>query len=144
MPGSTFKVLTTGVALDDGVVGLDSFFPDEREFVPPQTNDPIQNYGGTICGGDFATVFARSCNTRSPASALELGPQRFEEGMRRWGVGEDVPIDLPGAVASTVGDFSNIDRSLPLLAIAGSARTRTRWCRSTWRWWRPPSPTTRP
>ena len=27
MPGSTFKVLTTGIALDDGVVGLDSFFP---------------------------------------------------------------------------------------------------------------------
>ena len=39
--------------------------------------------------------------------------------MQRWGVGEDVPIDLPGAVASTVGDFSDIDDNLPLLAIRG-------------------------
>lgn len=119
MPGSTFKILTTGTALDDGVVGLDSVFQDESEFLPPQTNDPIQNYGGSVCGGDFATVFARSCNTPFARIALELGPQRFEEGVQRWGVGEDVPIDLPGAAASTVGDFSDIDDNLPLLAIRG-------------------------
>ena len=74
MPGSTFKVLTTGIALDDGVVGLDSFFPDEREFLPPQTNDPIENYGGTVCGGDFPTVFARSCKTSDSASSQKPRP----------------------------------------------------------------------
>jgi peptidoglycan glycosyltransferase len=119
MPGSTFKVLTTGIALDEGVVGLDTVFADEREFLPPQTDDPIQNYGGSVCGGDFATVFARSCNTPFARIALELGPQRFEEGVKRWGIGERVPIDLPGAAASTVGDFAEIDDNLPLLAIRG-------------------------
>jgi penicillin-binding protein A len=117
MPGSTFKVLTTGIALDDGVVGLDSLFPEEREFLPPQTNDPIQNYGGTVCGGDLATVFARSCNTAFARMGLELGPDQFAEGLARWGVGEDVPIDLPGAAASTVGDLSDLKDNLPLLAI---------------------------
>ena len=39
--------------------------------------------------------------------------------MGRWGVGEDVPIDLPGAAASTVGDLSDLDENLPLLAIRG-------------------------
>jgi peptidoglycan glycosyltransferase len=64
-------------------------------------------------------VFARSCNTPFARIALELGPQRFEEGVKRWGIGERVPIDLPGAAASTVGDFAEIDDNLPLLAIRG-------------------------
>jgi penicillin-binding protein A len=119
MPGSTFKVLTTGVALDDGVISLESVWPDEREFLPPQTDDPIQNYNGSLCGGDMATVFARSCNIPFARTALELGPDRFEAGMARWGVGEEVPIDLPRAAASTVGSFDNIDQNLPLLAIRG-------------------------
>jgi peptidoglycan glycosyltransferase len=119
MPGSTFKVLTTGVALDAGVVALDSVFPEEREFVPPQTDDPIQNYGGSLCGGDFATVFARSCNIPFARITLDLGPDRFQEGIERWGVGEELPIDLPGAAASTIGDFTDIDQNLPLLAIRG-------------------------
>ena len=120
MPGSTFKVLTTGTALDDGVVSLDSFFPDEREFVPPQTNDPIQNYGGTICGGDFATVFARSCNTPFARIALELGPQRFEEGVQRWGVGED-DADRPARRGGEHGRrlLPTSTSNLPLLAIRG-------------------------
>ena len=87
--------------------------------MPPQTNDPIENYGGSICGGDLTEVFRRSCNTPFARTALELGPDRFQEYMARWGIGEKIPIDLPGAVASTVGDFTNIDQNLPLLAIRG-------------------------
>jgi peptidoglycan glycosyltransferase len=119
MPGSVFKVFTTGVALDDAVVNLESFFPDEREYVPPQTTDPIQNYGGSLCGGDMATVFARSCNTPFARIAVDLGPERFAAGMTRWGIGEPIPIDLPRPAASTIGDTSTLDQNLPLLAIRG-------------------------
>jgi peptidoglycan glycosyltransferase len=119
MPGSTFKVLTTGIALDFGVIDLASSWPDAREFVPPQTNDPIENYGGSVCGGDLTEVFRRSCNIPFAQIALDLGADRFQEGMARWGIGERIPIDLPGAAASTIGDFSDIDQNLPLLAIRG-------------------------
>jgi penicillin-binding protein A len=119
MPGSVFKVFTSGVALDDGVVSLDSVFPDEREYIPPQTTDPVENYGGSVCGGDFATVFARSCNTPFARIAVDLGPERFPAGMSRWGFGEPVPIDLPRAAASSIGDTSTLDQNLPLLAIRG-------------------------
>jgi penicillin-binding protein A len=119
MPGSVFKVFTTSVALDDGVVSLDSVFPDEREYVPPQTTDPVQNYGGSTCGGDLATVFARSCNTPFARIAVDLGAERFPAGMTRWGFGEPVPIDLPRPVASTIGDTSNLAQNLPLLAMRG-------------------------
>lgn len=119
MPGSTFKVLTTGAALDFGVISLESFWPDERSYTPPQTNDPIENYAGSVCGGDLAEVFRRSCNTPFARTAIELGADRFQEGIARWGVGEELPIDLPRPATSTIGDFSDIDDNLPLLAIRG-------------------------
>ena len=117
MPGSTFKVLTTGAAFDFGVVTLDSFWEPEREYLPPQTDDPVMNYAGSLCGGDMAEVFRRSCNTPFARIGQDLGPDRFQEGIARWGVGEAIPIDLPGAAASTIGDFTDIDQNLPLLSM---------------------------
>jgi peptidoglycan glycosyltransferase len=93
--------------------------------VPPQTNDPIQNYGGHECGGTMAEVFYRSCNIPFAQLASELGPQRMTDGVRAWGIGEKLPIDLPGAVASsfcgnvTPCDASFFEDNLPLLAIGG-------------------------
>jgi peptidoglycan glycosyltransferase len=48
-----------------------------------------------------------------------MGPDLFQEYIARWGVGETIPIDLPRAAASTIGDFTDIDQNLPLLAIRG-------------------------
>jgi peptidoglycan glycosyltransferase len=119
MPGSTFKVLTTGAALDFGVITTASTWPEETEYTPPQTTDPIENYAGNLCGGDLAEVFRRSCNTPFARIAVDLGGERFQDAMARWGIGDPLPIDLPGAAASTIGDFTDIDQNLPLLAIRG-------------------------
>ena len=59
MPGSTFKIITTGIALTDGVTSPETVYPDASEWVPPQTDDPIENFGGTTCGGDLNEVFTR-------------------------------------------------------------------------------------
>ena len=74
MPGSAFKVVTTGIAMENGVTSLDRNWPSETEWVPPQTNDPIQNYGGKACGGTMTEVFYRSCNIPFAQLASELGP----------------------------------------------------------------------
>ena len=123
MPGSSFKIITTGIALEDGVTNLDRKFPTETAWVPPQTTDPIQNYGGHSCGGTMAEVFYKSCNIPFAQMAVELGPERMIAGTRAWGIGEKLPIDLPGAVASNFEntgsqpiDFGN---NIPLLAIGG-------------------------
>ena len=119
MPGSTFKVITTGIALENGAATLESVFADEREWVPPQTNDPIQNYNGSLCGGDLATVFARSCNIPFAQLSTLLGPEAMVAGTEAWGIGEPLPIDLPRPAASTFGNTENLDQELPLLAIRG-------------------------
>lgn len=123
MPGSAFKIITTSIALENGVATLDSTYPTSTEWVPPQTNDPIQNYGGHSCGGDLREVFYRSCNIPFAQMAVDLGPQRMIDGVRKWGIGETVPIDLPGAAASNFersgGEPIDFAQNLPLLAIGG-------------------------
>ncbi len=119
MPGSAFKVITTGIALSNGITTLDRPFAVESEYLPPQTTDPITNYDGSSCGGSMIEVFFRSCNTPFARMAIELGPEKMVNGTRAWGIGEELPIDLPGAVASSFGDVDDFTDSLPLLAIGG-------------------------
>lgn len=119
MPGSAFKVITTAIALENGVISLDRTFDNESEFIPPQTSDPIQNYGGKVCGGTMTEVFFRSCNIPFARMALELGPQRMVDGTKAWGIGEKVPIDLPASASSTFGEVVDFTDQLPLLAIGG-------------------------
>jgi peptidoglycan glycosyltransferase len=120
MPGSTFKVLTTEIALEEGIVTTTSEWPDESAWVPPNTDNPIQNYGKKVCGGDLAEVFRRSCNIPFARMSVELGPDRLVNGVREWGVEDRLPIDLPGAAASTfAGNAKDFEDSLALLAIHG-------------------------
>jgi peptidoglycan glycosyltransferase len=119
MPGSSFKVVTTGISLENGVVNLDTVFPPQSEWVPPQTTDPIENYGGSTCGGDLEEVFRRSCNIPFAQMATVLGPERMVAGTQEWGIGEPMPIDLPRPASSFFGDVEDFVDDLPLLAIGG-------------------------
>jgi peptidoglycan glycosyltransferase len=119
MPGSTFKILTTSIGLQTGVLDLQTTFPDESSWVPPQTDNPIQNFEGTTCGGDLTEVFTRSCNIAFAKTAVEIGPDRMIDGVEKWGVGETLPLDLPRPAASTFGDTTDLDQKLPLLAMRG-------------------------
>ncbi|MDG1265281.1 MAG: penicillin-binding transpeptidase domain-containing protein [Ilumatobacter sp.] len=119
MPGSTFKVITTGIGIEAGVIDRTTQFVRESEWVPPQTTNPIQNYRGSTCGGDLPEVFRRSCNIPFAQTAISLGPDRMVAGVDAWGIGEELPIDLPGAAASTFGDTADLAQQLPLLGIRG-------------------------
>ena len=64
LPGSTFKVVTTTAGLESGPSHAETVSsPRRASYLPPGTTDPIENYGGTTCGGDLVEVFRRSCNT---------------------------------------------------------------------------------
>ncbi|HRE01367.1 MAG TPA: penicillin-binding transpeptidase domain-containing protein, partial [Ilumatobacteraceae bacterium] len=119
MPGSTFKVITTAIGLENGVIDFDSTWPNEREWTPPQTDNPIQNYNGTTCGGDLREVFRRSCNIPFAKLAVEIGPERMVAGTQAWGIGERIPFDLSGAVASNFGTVEELHNNLARLAIRG-------------------------
>jgi peptidoglycan glycosyltransferase len=125
MPGSTFKVITTAAALDDGLITRESTWADESEFLPPQTTDPIQNYGNKVCGGDLPEVFLRSCNTPFARIAIELGPEKMVAAAKRFGIGEVIPFDLPRSTSSQFGDVEYFTQNLPLLGIGGFGQGNT-------------------
>jgi cell division protein FtsI/penicillin-binding protein 2 len=68
-PGSTFKMITTVAAFQQGVASLDDTFP-----ILDGINVGgrfISNANGEYCGGTFAEAFAESCN----ADFAPLGPK---------------------------------------------------------------------
>lgn len=125
MPGSTFKIVTTAAALDAGLITRDTQWAEESEFLPPQTTDPIQNYGNKVCGGNLVEVFRRSCNTPFARTAIALGPHAMVTAAERFGIGEEVPFDLPAPAASYFGDQDYFEQNLPLLGIGGFGQGNT-------------------
>lgn len=119
MPGSTFKIVTTTAALENAEVTLATEFAPENQYLPPQTTDPIENYGGSTCGGDFATVFAKSCNTPFARLAVQMGADKMVTAADRFGLNEAPPIDLPLPARSRFGTVEEFKDNIPFLAIRG-------------------------
>lgn len=104
-PGSTFKVVTTVGALDQGIAAPETAFPTRSGFPLPQTSVSVGNFGGQSCGGTLVQSFIQSCNATFAQLGAELNEQ-FVPVMDGCGVRSDAnasppPLDLePGAAAS--------------------------------------------
>ena len=103
-PGSTFKVITTTAALEEGKVKLDEQFPAVKSINPsPQTGARvIENAHDEPCGGDFVTTFADSCNTVFAPLGVEVGEEKLVETAEDYGFNE-VPT-LYNAEATLAAD----------------------------------------
>jgi peptidoglycan glycosyltransferase len=101
-PGSTFKVVTAGAALDANVATLsEPIFDTVVEYTAPLTTVPLRNFAGTSCGGDMLDSLRRSCNTAFAELAAEIvGPGPMIEVAERFGFNDAPPIDLPGPATS--------------------------------------------
>ena len=115
MPGSTFKIITSTAALQNGVT-IDRVWPAERSYTPPDTKNPIFNYGQELCGGDFLTVFKFSCNTPFARLGNELGADVMVGTTKAFGFGEAMPIDLPAPASSFFGEKADFAQDAPRLA----------------------------
>ncbi|MDQ2869908.1 MAG: transpeptidase family protein [Acidobacteriota bacterium] len=95
-PGSTFKVVTGSVALEDGVIGVDEVIDTGGGSVRignfTINEDKHHDYGPLTLAG----VLAHSSNVGIIRVGLRLGAQRLYEGASRFGIGKPSGIDLPG------------------------------------------------
>ena len=116
-PGSTFKVLTTIAAVENGA-GPDTTVTGASEITLPGTNTTLENYGGQSCGGTttLRTAFARSCNTAFAELAVDTGADPLRDVAERMGVGSDFDeLGVPQE-KSTIGEIPD-DASLAQTAI---------------------------
>jgi peptidoglycan glycosyltransferase len=95
-PGSTFKLVTTTAALQDGAVSLD----DEFEIVDGVNVGGrfIYNANGEFCGGSFPEAFAESCNAVFAPLGPEVGNDRLVETAERFGFNSPPALYAPAAV----------------------------------------------
>lgn len=116
-PGSTFKVVTAATAIETGTASVETSYPSIRFLDLPLTDKNLSNFGGSTCGGSMAESFRRSCNTTFGQIGLDLG-ERLIDGMKAFGITEDVPFDLPEARSAgpTPGTF---EKRKPDFAYAG-------------------------
>jgi peptidoglycan glycosyltransferase len=118
-PGSTFKVVTSSVALGTGQFTPASTFPVLTELKLPQTTNTLKNFGGEACGGTLALSFQQSCNTTFGQIGLDLGNE-FVPGMQKFGIGSAPPLDVsPGAADSIGPPPGSFQQNQPLFAFAG-------------------------
>jgi peptidoglycan glycosyltransferase len=114
-PGSTFKVVTATAGLTSGAVTVDEpVYPSSNGYTAPGTSRPLQNFGGSTCGGALFEVLRVSCNTAFAQMGVETGPEAMIDTAERFGFNRDVPIDLTAPARSNFPiDF---ERNLPALA----------------------------
>jgi cell division protein FtsI/penicillin-binding protein 2 len=96
-PGSVFKVLTVAVALENGLVSPETTFYDEGQIeVGGQVirNSTRQAYGQVT----VTEVLIHSLNVEVARISTMMGPEKFYQGIRAFGIGHHTGIDLEGEV----------------------------------------------
>jgi penicillin-binding protein A len=109
-PGSTFKIITTTAALEEGIVKPKTEFPVESYALIDGVE--LENANGEFCGGSFRESFAHSCNSVFAPLGVEVGSEKLVETAARFGWNSDATI--PGEVASTLPPASDIKTPLEI------------------------------
>lgn len=94
-PGSTFKSIVAGAALQEKVVSPNQVFVDPGYVMV--SGRRIQNWNGESFGTvTFTDVVKNSLNTGFAQVGLRLGAERLTDYAKKFGFGERTGIDLPG------------------------------------------------
>lgn len=94
-PGSTFKAFTVAGGLEEGLIT-----PETRLDLPPEIEVADRTIGESHERGwinlSVAEILAQSSNVGSVMIGLDLGAERFDRWVRRFGFGSSTGIGLPG------------------------------------------------
>ena len=94
-PGSTFKSIVAGAALQEGIVTPNQVFIDPGYVMV--SGRRIQNWNNESHGAvSFTDIVKNSLNTGFAQVGLSLGAERLMYYTRLFGFGERTGIDLPG------------------------------------------------
>ena len=111
-PGSTFKLVTTSVALQEGVANLNSGFHCSGSLKIDGFYRAISCHKRTGHGSlTFAEALQQSCNPSMMILSSRIGKERFYEYFKRFGYTQTTGIDLPSEARGyyhSFDDFSTV------------------------------------
>ncbi len=99
-PGSTFKILTSAMALDLGVVSPNERFSCTGGLQVGGYNISCHKRGGHGSGFTFAYGLQQSCNPTLMQIGARIGAERFYDYFEAFGFFEKTGIDLPSEVTA--------------------------------------------
>jgi peptidoglycan glycosyltransferase len=121
-PGSTFKTVSAGTAIDTGVALPTSVFTDTNGAVKVEAGNYVHHDCSTCRPGNHGPRFTLtegykwSLNVVFAQLALQIGSNRMAEYARRFGFGTRFDIGVPVEASSIVSDVKELDASKNLLA----------------------------
>ena len=106
-PGSVFKIVVAGAALQTGTVTRETEFEDTGEYLAG--GYVVRNYGDKVYGThDFTEAFASSINTTFAKVGVEMGADTLAEYASDFGFNKESPWPL-GASTSFFPDPGDMD-----------------------------------
>jgi stage V sporulation protein D (sporulation-specific penicillin-binding protein) len=106
-PGSTFKIITTAAALEEGIVSVNSTFNDPGYRMVDGVRIRCWKYGGHGHQTLHQAV-QNSCNPAFVDMALGLGVNRFYDYLEAFGFGSKTGIDVNGEERGVVMSRSSV------------------------------------
>lgn len=107
-PGSTFKIITTAMALEEKEVTPTEMFYCGGSLVVEGWSKPISCHNKSGHGSvTFRRGLQQSCNPILMTIGLRVGRERFYNYFDAFGYMDKTGIDLPGEVAGIYASYSN-------------------------------------
>ncbi|MGI5166176.1 peptidoglycan D,D-transpeptidase FtsI family protein [Spirillospora sp. CA-253888] len=94
-PGSTFKIVTSAIAMDSGKLNSQSQVPT-GQLILPESGQRLPNSHDTGQCGGTATLrgaFAESCNTTFGKLAMDMGIEQLNQGATKFGFNRKFEIE---------------------------------------------------
>lgn len=123
-PGSTFKIITTAVALEEKVVSLNDRFFCGGSIRVPGWSQPIGCWKHAGHGSEtFAEGVQNSCNVVFVNVGQRIGAETFYKYMEAFGFMDKTGVDLPGEAKGIVTDYSTFSQSLVPVSVYSFGQT---------------------
>ncbi|MFW5995697.1 MAG: penicillin-binding transpeptidase domain-containing protein [Halanaerobiaceae bacterium] len=106
-PGSTFKIVTTASALEEGAVSENDILVDPGHIEVSGSRIDCWKSGGHG-RQTFAEVVQNSCNPGFVQVGMRLGKESFYNYINSFGFGRETNINLPGETQGLVSAYDDI------------------------------------
>ncbi len=110
-PGSTFKIVTAAAAIEEGVMGVNDMIDTSPGFIKIGSRKPIYDVGNRSGLMTFDDVMVRSSNVGAIKIGWQVGAERLNRYVRRFGFGEIHAPDFRGVSGGIVWRPELLDAS---------------------------------
>ncbi|MCL2081562.1 MAG: penicillin-binding transpeptidase domain-containing protein [Oscillospiraceae bacterium] len=123
-PGSTFKIITAAVALEEKVVSMDDRFSCGGSLTVAGYPRPMSCHKKIGHGAQsFIEGIQNSCNPVFITAGLRIGRQKFWDYAHAFGFYEKTGVDIPGESGPVIHSWTDYNRSDVTLATYSFGQT---------------------